>query len=220
VSTVWAVIVAAGSGQRFGGPKQFEILNGERVLDRSVALAAQTCDGVVVVLSPEVMGSAIAEVPGADLVVAGGDTRSESVRRGLAAVPETAAFVLVHDAARPLTPLAVFDRVIAALRDGASAVVPVIPLADTIQTVSGEVLDREQLRAVQTPQGFRREALVEAHATDSEATDDAGLMELIGTSVATVAGDPSNLKLTNPTDLIVAGALLSARRDGGGESAT
>jgi 2-C-methyl-D-erythritol 4-phosphate cytidylyltransferase len=127
---------------------------------------------------------------------------------------------LVHDAARPLTPLAVFDRVIAALRDGASAVVPVIPLADTIQTVSGEVLDREQLRAVQTPQGFRREALVEAHATDSEATDDAGLMELIGTSVVTVAGDPSNLKLTNPTDLIVAGALLSARRDGGGESAT
>jgi len=217
---VWAVIVAAGSGQRFGGPKQFEILNGERVLDRSVALAAQTCDGVVVVLSPEVMGSAIAEVPGADLVVAGGDTRSESVRRGLAAVPAAAAFVLVHDAARPLTPLAVFDRVIAALRDGASAVVPVIPLADTIQTVSGEVLDREQLRAVQTPQGFRREALVDAHATDSEATDDAGLMELIGTSVATVAGDPSNLKLTNPTDLIVAGALLSARRDGGGESAT
>lgn len=217
---MWAVIVAAGSGQRFGGPKQFEILNGERVLDRSVALAAQTCDGVVVVLSPEVMGSAIAEVPGADLVVAGGDTRSESVRRGLAAVPAAAAFVLVHDAARPLTPLAVFDRVIAALRDGASAVVPVIPLADTIQTVSGEVLDREQLRAVQTPQGFRREALVDAHATDSEATDDAGLMELIGTSVATVAGDPSNLKLTNPTDLIVAGALLSARRDGGGESAT
>jgi 2-C-methyl-D-erythritol 4-phosphate cytidylyltransferase len=217
---VWAVIVAAGSGQRFGGPKQFEILNGERVLDRSVALAAQACDGVVVVLSPEVMGSARAEVPGADLVVAGGDTRSESVRRGLAAVPAAAAFVLVHDAARPLTPLAVFDRVIAALRDGASAVVPVIPLADTIQTVSGEVLDREQLRAVQTPQGFRREALVEAHATDSEATDDAGLMEMIGTSVATVAGDPSNLKLTNPTDLIVAGALLSARRDGGGESAT
>jgi 2-C-methyl-D-erythritol 4-phosphate cytidylyltransferase len=212
---VWAVVVAAGSGRRFGGAKQFELLAGTRVLDRSVAACRSVCGGVVVVVSPEVVGTPDAEVPGADLVVAGGSTRSESVRRGLAAVPDTAELVLVHDAARPLVPAAVCARVVDELRRGATAVVPVVPLADTVRTVEGQVLDRDTLRAVQTPQGFRRTALVAAHATEADATDDAGLMELLGEQVAMVDGDPVNLKITSPSDLAVAAALLG-RTDGSG----
>ena len=205
---VWAVVVAAGSGQRFGGAKQFEVLGTERVVDRSVAACRSVCGGVVVVVSPEALGTPDAVVPGADVVVAGGATRSESVRHGLAVVPESAELVLVHDAARPLVPAAVCARVVRALRDGASAVVPVVPVTDTVRTVEGTVLDRDELRAVQTPQGFRRAALLAAHATESDATDDAGLMELLGEQVAMVEGDPVNMKITSPSDLAVAAALL------------
>lgn len=205
---VWAVVVAAGSGQRFGGAKQFEVLGTERVVDRSVAACRSVCGGVVVVVSPEALGTPDAVVPGADVVVAGGATRSESVRHGLAVVPESAELVLVHDAARPLVPAAVCARVVRALRDGASAVVPVVPVTDTVRTVEGTVLDRDELRAVQTPQGFRRAALLAAHATESDATDDAGLMELLGEQVAMVDGDPVNMKITSPSDLAVAAALL------------
>ena len=214
---VWAVVVAAGSGRRFGGAKQFEQLAGVRVLDRSVEACRSVCGGVVVVVSPDVVGSSNAVVPGADLVVAGGATRSESVRRGLAAVPDSAELVLVHDAARPLVPAAVCGRVVAALRSGASAVVPVVPVTDTVRTVEGTVLDRDQLRAVQTPQGFRRAALVAAHATEAVATDDAGLMELLGEQVEMVDGDPVNLKITSPSDLAVAAALLDLRTGSGAD---
>ena len=216
---VWAVVVAAGTGRRFGGAKQFEQLGGVRVLDRSVAACRTVCGGVVVVVSPEVLGTPDALVDGADQVVAGGDSRSESVRRGLAAVPESAELVLVHDAARPLVPPAVCGRVVDALRNGATAVVPVVPVADTVRTLTGEVLDRDQLRAVQTPQGFRRAALVAAHALEDDATDDAGLMELVGEQVEMVDGDPVNLKITSPSDLVVAEALLRAA-DGTGAGGT
>lgn len=214
---VWAVVVAAGSGQRFGGAKQFEVLGAERVVDRSVAACRSVCGGVVVVVSPEVLGTPDAVVPGADVVVAGGATRSESVRHGLAVVPDSAELVLVHDAARPLVPAAVCGRVVRALRDGANAVVPVVPVTDTVRTVEGRVLDRDGLRAVQTPQGFRRAALVAAHATESDATDDAGLMELLGEQVEMVDGDPVNLKVTSPSDLAVAAALLGLAGGSGGD---
>ncbi|MFM7064088.1 MAG: 2-C-methyl-D-erythritol 4-phosphate cytidylyltransferase [Actinomycetes bacterium] len=212
---VWAVVVAAGSGQRFGGAKQFAELGGTRVLDRSVAACRTVCGGVVVVLAADVLGTPDADVPGADAVVAGGATRSESVRRGLAAVPATAEFVLVHDAARPLVTAAVCTRVVDALRSGATAVVPAVPVTDTVRTVDGQVLDRSALRAVQTPQGFRRDALVAAHATEADASDDAGLMELLGEQVALVEGDPDNLKVTGPSDLTVAAALLRRRAESG-----
>ena len=218
---VWAIVVAAGSGRRFGGPKQFEVLEGQRIVDRSVAVLRAHCDGVVVVLAAEVIGTADGVVPGADAVVAGGDSRSASVRAGLAALPAAAAIVLVHDAARPLCPGAVVARVVDEVAAGAAAVVPVVPVTDTVRTVDGEVLDRDRLRAVQTPQGFRRAALDAAHAADAVATDDAGLMELVGEQVVTVDGDPVNLKVTGPADLVVAAALLrsgiagpgAARRD-------
>ncbi|MFM7064555.1 MAG: 2-C-methyl-D-erythritol 4-phosphate cytidylyltransferase [Actinomycetes bacterium] len=215
---VWAVVVAAGSGQRFGGAKQFAVLAGERILDRSVAACRSVCGGVVVVLSSDALGTPEAEVPGADAVVAGGATRSESVRQGLAAVPDSATLVLVHDAARPLVTPDVCARVVDALRAGATAVVPAVPVTDTVRTVAGDVLDRSQLRAVQTPQGFQRAALVAAHATRADATDDAGLMELLGEQVVLVDGDPDNLKITGPSDLAVAAALLGLR--GGSGAAT
>jgi 2-C-methyl-D-erythritol 4-phosphate cytidylyltransferase len=215
--SVWCVVVAAGSGRRFGGVKQFETLAGARVVDRSVAVAAEACDGVVVVLPADRMD----ELPAAASVgVAGGATRAQSVRAGLSVLPEDADVVLVHDAARPLATPELFRRVIDAVRAGAEAVVPAVAVVDTIRSVDGSVLDRDRLRAVQTPQGFRVEALRAAHATEGDATDDAGLMEAAGAAVVLVEGEPTNLKLTGPEDRTVAEALLAARGDaGGGDSA-
>jgi 2-C-methyl-D-erythritol 4-phosphate cytidylyltransferase len=213
--TVWCVVVAAGSGRRFGGAKQFEDLAGVRVIDRSVAVARAVCDGVVVVLPAASLGAPEADVAGADRVVPGGSTRAESVRAGLSAVPAAAEVVLVHDAARPLATVELFERVIAAVRAGAEAVVPAVEVTDTIRDVDGGVLDRDRLRAVQTPQGFRAATLRDAHATEADATDDAGLMELIGRSIVLVEGERTNLKLTGPEDRVVAEALLDARGRGG-----
>ena len=208
---VWCVVVAAGSGRRFGGAKQFAELAGRRVLDRSVATAAEVCDGVVVVLAPDVVDSPEGRVPGATAVVAGGATRTESGRAGLAAVPPEAEVVLVHDAARPLADAALFTRVIDAVRGGAAAVVPVVAVTDTVRDVGGAPVDRERLRAVQTPQGFDAAVLRAAMASGAEATDDAGLVEAAGGRVTFVEGDPSNRKLTTPEDLLVARALLAGR---------
>lgn len=204
---VWCVVVAAGSGRRYGGAKQFDTVGGVRVIDRSVAVAAATCDGVVVVVAPDVVGTRDAEVPGADAVVAGGATRSGSVRNGLAAVPGDATVILIHDAARPLATEGLYRRVIAAVRSGAAAAVPVVPVVDTIRSLAGGVVDRDQLRAVQTPQGFEASAIRAAHAHGAEATDDATLVEAAGGTVALVDGEPRNLKITGPQDRAVAEAL-------------
>jgi 2-C-methyl-D-erythritol 4-phosphate cytidylyltransferase len=190
--------------------KQFELLAGVRVVDRSVATARAVCDGVVVVLPPSALGTEDAVVPGADAVVAGGATRAASVRAGLGAVPASAELVLVHDAARPLASRALFERVITAVRAGADAVVPAIEVTDTIRDLDGGVLDRDRLRAVQTPQGFRSRALRQAHATEGDASDDAGLLERIGCRVVLVDGERTNLKLTGPEDRVLAEALLAA----------
>lgn len=201
---VWAIVVAAGSGRRFGAAKQFEPLGGVRVLDWSLAAARAACDGVVAVLPPDRLEAGAQP---------GGATRSASVRSGLAAVPDEAEIVIVHDAARPLAGPEVFARVIAAVRAGSDAAIPVVPVTDTIKRVSGdrvtETLDRSALVAVQTPQAFRAETLRKAHAGESEATDDAALIEAMGGTVVTVPGDSRNFKITSPDDLIVAAALLA-----------
>lgn len=150
------------------------------------------------------------------LVVAGGAQRQDSVRLGLAALPSTVDTVLVHDAARALTPPTAFEAVIAALRAGADAVVPVLPVADTVKRVADdrvvETLDRSDLRAVQTPQGFARGVLAEAHAQPGVgATDDAALVERLGRTVVTVPGSEEAFKVTRPFDLFVAEAVLRAR---------
>lgn len=202
---LWSVVVAAGSGSRFGRMKQLELLGGRRVIDWSVAAVARVSAGVVVV-GPDDLGSAV------ELGVAaradGGPTRSDSVRAGLAALPSSADSVLIHDAARPLVPVAVVDRVVAALFDGAEAVVPVVPVTDSLRTRGGRAVDRAGLVAVQTPQGFDLATLSAAHRSGLDASDDATLIELIGRPVRHVDGDPVNLKITFAHDLLVAEELL------------
>lgn len=203
---IWTIIVAAGSGSRFGSLKQLEPLGGVRVVDHSVRLFSSLTDGVVVV-GPDELGSA--GDLGVDFVVGGGQSRSESVRNGLECVPAAAELVLVHDAARPLVSAGLVNRVSAALLAGARAVVPVVPLVDTIRLRDGGTVDRSGLVAAQTPQGFVRSVLTEAHATGRTASDDVALVEDLGVEVEHVEGDSRNLKLTHLIDLKMAEALLA-----------
>jgi 2-C-methyl-D-erythritol 4-phosphate cytidylyltransferase len=209
---VWTVVVAGGNGTRFGRPKQYEPVAGARVLDRSVATAAAVSAGVVVVVpAADVAREADLQVP--HLVVAGGATRSDSVRAGLAAVPAEATVVCVHDAARPLASEHLYRAVVAAVAAGADGAVPGVAVTDTIKVVdhSGTVTatpERALLRAVQTPQAFRADQLRAAHATGGEGTDDAALVEAIGGLVVVVAGEDDNRKITHAADLDWARARL------------
>jgi 2-C-methyl-D-erythritol 4-phosphate cytidylyltransferase len=214
---VWAIVVAGGAGRRFGGdsvPKQFMELGGLRLIDWALAAAGTACGGLVVVLPADHLDATLAAGVTA---VAGGATRSASVRAGLAAVPADAGVIVVHDAARPLADAALFDRVIAAVRAGADGAVPGVPVADTIKRVDPsaglvlETLDRWALLAIQTPQAFAAAALRRAHAGGGEATDDAALVEAAGGRVVVVHGDPANLKITGPDDLARAEDLLIRR---------
>jgi 2-C-methyl-D-erythritol 4-phosphate cytidylyltransferase len=211
-------VVAGGSGRRFGGPKQFLTLAGRPVAAWSVAAARSVSDGIVLVVPgdvPMALGDdGESGGMGADLVVVGGATRADSVRAGLAAVPGDAEVIVVHDAARPLADPAVFAAVVEAVRaEGADGAIPVLPVTDTLKrTADGTVrstVDRDGLVTVQTPQAFAATALRAAHQGAAEATDDAGLLELLGATVRTVAGDPRNVKLTRPEDLEMAEALMS-----------
>jgi len=203
-------VVGGGSGRRFGTPKQYEVIGSTRVIDRSVAVARSVSDGVVVVVPPQ-----DAAREGA---VAGGATRSDSVRAGLAAVPADATIVLVHDAARPLASVELYRRAIAAVHDGADAAIPGIPVTDTIKVVADGVVvstpDRSSLVAVQTPQAFRAGVLRAAHESGADATDDAALVEGLGGVVAVVEGETTNRKITVPDDLIWAREQLAATTEG------
>jgi 2-C-methyl-D-erythritol 4-phosphate cytidylyltransferase len=205
------VIVAGGSGTRFGGRKQFATLAGRPVIAWSIDTARSVCAGVVVVVPddegrPDVVGR------GAASVVVGGVTRSDSVRAGMAAVAADAEIIVVHDAARPLAGVGLWAAVLDAVRDGADGAIPVVAVSDTIKMISPDgvlhPVDRTSLRAVQTPQAFRADILRRAHASGAHATDDATLVEAVGGRVALVAGDPANAKITVPSDLVVAAALL------------
>jgi 2-C-methyl-D-erythritol 4-phosphate cytidylyltransferase len=162
-------------------------------------------------------------------VVAGAASRHGSVGRALAALPDDVDVVLVHDAARPLAPPELVEAVASTVRQRADACVPIVPLADTVKEIAADTvvrtLDRSQLRAVQTPQGFRRAALVKAHAWAAEAsaeelaaiTDDAGLVERLGITVTAIPGTEEAFKVTRPLDLVAAEAVLARRRaDGAG----
>jgi 2-C-methyl-D-erythritol 4-phosphate cytidylyltransferase len=200
---VWAVVVAAGRGDRYGGPKQYEPLGGRRVLDWALDAAAARAEGVVLVVPPERTGD---PEPSANAVVAGAATRSGSVRAGLAAVPDSADVVLVHDAARPLAPPELFAAVLAAVAAGADGAVPGLPVTDTVKRVGPdgavlETLDRGTLVSVQTPQAFRADSLRAAHAGGGEASDDAALVEAAGGRVVVVPGALAAAKVTEPADL-------------------
>ncbi|MFE3326696.1 2-C-methyl-D-erythritol 4-phosphate cytidylyltransferase [Streptomyces sp. NPDC059176] len=239
------VIPAAGRGVRLGpgAPKALRTLNGTPMLIHAVrAMAASRAVSLVVVVAPPDGALEVKNLldeyglPGGTpsgswgrtdyLVVPGGETRQDSVRLGLAALPETIDIVLVHDAARPLVPVDTVDAVVEAVRDGAPAVVPALPLADTVKQVEprekGEpepvvaTPERARLRAVQTPQGFDRATLVRAHETvavaGDGATDDAGMVEQLGVPVVVVPGHEEAFKVTRPLDLVLAEAVLARRR--------
>ena len=190
--------MGGGSGSRFGRPKQYESIGDERVIDRSRRTAAQVSDGVVVVVP--------AEDAERERATAGGATRSDSVRAGLADVPDECDVICIHDAARPLASVDLFRAVIDAIVPGVDGAVPGLPVSDTIKVVdrSGAVAatpDRSTLRAVQTPQAFRASVLRDAHAGATDATDDASLVELAGGRVVVVVGETANRKVTHPDDL-------------------
>ena len=229
-----AVIPAAGRGERLGPgvPKALRTLAGLPILVHAVrAVAAARSIDLVVVAAPE---DGVDEVrsllAGIDseaeiVIVAGGDTRQGSVARALLALPADVDVVLVHDAARPLVPVDVVDRVAAAVRSGHDAVIPTLPVVDTVKEVDAEgvvtgTLDRSRLHAVQTPQGFVRAVLQRAHAASegNDATDDAGLVERTGVLVHVVPGDEEAFKITRPIDLVLAEAILVRRRAAGGVS--
>ncbi|HEX5567900.1 MAG TPA: 2-C-methyl-D-erythritol 4-phosphate cytidylyltransferase [Streptomyces sp.] len=239
-----AVIPAAGRGVRLGrgAPKALRPLGGTPMLIHAVRAVARarTVSLVVVVAPPDgaaAVRTLLDEHPLPDsaasaevMVVPGGETRQESVARGLAALPDDVTVVLVHDAARPLVPVETVEAVAAAVRDGAPAVVPALPVTDTVKQIappSGDFApgapepvvatpERSLLRAVQTPQGFDRAILAKAHEhaprEGEGATDDAGLVERLGVPVVLVPGHEEAFKVTRPLDLVLAEAVLARRR--------
>ena len=220
--TIGAVIAAGGRGERFGAavPKALVLLAGEPLVVHAWRALCEGGVAEVVVAAPEDQVPTIAELLPKAHVVAGGVTRAASVRRALDGLSEDVDVVLVHDAARALAPPALVRRVADAVATGADAVVPVVAVADTVKEVDegGRVvrtLDRSALRAVQTPQGFRRDVLLRAHeaAGDVDFSDDAGLVERLGVDVMTVLGSPDALKVTTRSDLLVAESLLQQRTD-------
>jgi 2-C-methyl-D-erythritol 4-phosphate cytidylyltransferase len=218
---VAVLVPAAGLGVRLGagGPKALRDLDGTPLLVHAVRRAAGAAGvaAIVVAAPPDdvpavrAMLAAVAPVT----VVPGGASRQESVTRALAAAPPHLPIVLVHDAARCLAPADLFETVAAAIRAGAPAAIPALPVVDTIKQVDPGSLvvgtvDRAVLRAVQTPQGFQRDTLLAAHAAAvDEHTDDAGLVERLGLPVLVVPGDDRALKITRPLDLAIATALLA-----------
>ena len=218
MSETVAVVPAAGSGERLGAgvSKAFVDLGGRTILERAVdgLLASEVIDRVVVAVPPDRVEETTALLGGRAVVVTGGPHRHDTVRLALDVIGEPQ-FVVVHDAARPLTPPGQIQRVVAALRDGMRAVIPVLPVVDTIKAVdaNGAVLgtpERAGLRAVQTPQGFETELLRRAYQRLGaiSPTDDSSLVENLGTPVHTVAGDPMAFKITTALDLALARAVL------------
>jgi 2-C-methyl-D-erythritol 4-phosphate cytidylyltransferase len=220
--SVWAVLAAAGSGERLDvdRPKAFAQLRGRPLLAESLERLENSdwIEAIVIVAPEEWEEPAIllAEEVGAGKVTAcvtGGASRSDSVRLGVAEVPEDAAVVLVHDAARPLLPAEVIERVVTALGEEWDGAVPALPVADTLKRADGastvvETVDRTGLHAVQTPQAFVGPVLRRALAGGAEASDCAGLVESAGGRVKLVAGDRRLLKVTTPADLAFVEMLL------------
>jgi len=224
MGSIYALVLAAGRGARFGGtlPKQYLPLAGTSVLRHAVEAFAQhpRIAGIQVVIRPEDRTNYAAALAGLDLLppVPGGAERQDSVRLGLEALaPLKPARVLIHDGARPFADAAMIDRVITAL-DRAPAAIPGLPLGDTIKRVAGEVVtdtvDRRGLWRVQTPQGFAYDAILAAHraAAGQALTDDAAVAEAAGIAPVIVMGSETNLKVTTPDDLAAAERVIAARQ--------
>ena len=223
-----AVIVAAGTGTRLGAkePKALLTIGGRPLVVFAVerALASASISGVVVVAPPgyeDAVRDALGPSVGSAVVVTGGATRQRSVAAGMDAVDAGADVVVVHDAARPFASAALFAAVVEAVRAGADAAVPVLPLVDTVKRVrDGSVVGtepRDELALAQTPQACRaqllRDGLAKADEAGLDFTDDAGLLEWAGASVRAVAGEPENFKITTPEDLARADRMLGDRHE-------
>lgn len=215
---VVALVPAAGRGLRLlkGEPKAFVELGGSTLLQLSVdgLTTSGVVDRIVVIVPVDLVDHTRQLLGPYVTVVPGGSERTDSVRLGLAEA-EDASIVLVHDAARALTPPSLVARVVAEIRTGRGAVVPALPVTDTVKSVdtAGTVVgtpDRGTLRAIQTPQGFRADLLARAYAETTDiATDDAGLVERLGERVHTIIGEPLAFKITTPFDLLLAEALVT-----------
>lgn len=204
----WTIVCAGGAGHRFGIAKQYVELGDRRLIDHAVGNALAASDGVVVCVPAADVDRLSASFADPNIhVIAGGVLRSDSVRCGLAAVPSDVDVIAVHDAARPLAPVALFEAVIEAVCAGADAAVPAVAVPDTVKRVDGtivvETLDRGELVLAQTPQAFRAQVLRAAHVGDPDATDDAALVERAGGKVVVVGGTPAANKVTTPDDLVV-----------------
>ncbi|MEU4316796.1 2-C-methyl-D-erythritol 4-phosphate cytidylyltransferase [Nocardia sp. NPDC024068] len=219
---VTALVPAAGRGERLGAnePKAFVAVGGTPMLGLAVKglMAAEVVDEIIVMVPATLVDRAAALLPpdAPVRIVVGGAERTDSVRAGLSAAAAATGFFLVHDAARALTPPDLIARVVAELRAGHPAVIPALPVVDTVKSVdpAGVVTgtpDRSALRAVQTPQGFAAEVLHRAYSHPEAATDDAGLVERLGVAVRTIPGDPLAFKITTPLDLRLADAVLDGR---------
>ncbi len=225
---VVAVVVAAGSGTRLGGkvPKALLSVGGRPLVVVAVegALASPMISSVIVAAPPgfeSQVREACASLVGSVVVVTGGDTRQRSVASGMDAADAGAGVVVVHDAARPFASAVLFASVVEAVRAGADAAVPVLPLVDTVKRVrDGSIVGtepRDELALAQTPQACRaqllRDALAKADEAGLDFTDDAGLLEWAGASIRTVAGEPRNFKVTTPEDLARADRILGDPRE-------
>lgn len=219
--TVAVILVAAGSGERLGAgvPKAFVDVAGRTLLEHAAArFGAHPRIDTVVVVAPTAQVESATSLTGLT-AVAGGATRQESVAAGLRALDPATTHVLVHDVARPFVPAAVIDAVLDMLDDGAVAVVPVVPIHDTVRKVDASgalagLVDRTSLVAIQTPQGFDLETLRNAHEQGAQlpVTDDAALVEAVGGRVVAVPGSELSFKITTPTDLVRAEAAATAHR--------
>ncbi len=223
MKNIAAIIVAAGSSERFSGntPKQLLPVAGMPMLLWSARALAQVCDALVVVAPPgreDELREAVAGVDNIHAVVVGGTTRQESVWNGLQALPGGAKHVLIHDAARPCVSRALLSRIIESL-DEHQAVVPVVPTVDTLVRETGDhvdaILDRSCVSGVQTPQAFAVGLIVDAHCkarkTGYRSSDDGSLALAAAQPVATVRGERSNIKVTYPEDVAIAEAILKER---------
>ena len=209
---VWAIVLAGGTSQRFGGsPKQFEPVGGVRMVDRTVAAARRTCDRVALVLPPgrDWDGEPV------DARAEGGDHQSESLRAGLATLPADAAIAVVADPAHPLASDALFRAVIDAVRRGADGAVPVVPILEVIQRVHDghvvETVPKAELVLTQSPHAFRVPVLRTVHADRPRPVENSGLLVERGYRVDTVPGEPGNLHVTTPEEMAVVHRLTPGR---------
>ena len=201
VPRTWGIVLAAGGGSRFGGPKQFRSAGGRRLVDLALATTTAVCDATVLVVPSDRTWDG-AEV---DVVVAGGVDRGGSVRRGLAAIPDEDGIVLVHQAANPLASVALCRTLLDAVRGGADAAAPGLRPVDLVRRAAGtrfgEVVGRDDLVLVQTPAAFRLPVLRKAHGSSADAVEDTALVTSIGHEIVIGPGDPQDMHVATPQDL-------------------